>query len=292
MKRSIELGCNCIDTAPIYGFGHSEEVVGRAIKGKRDEVIIATKCGLIWDREEGEFFFETKDGSGKDLKIYRNLKKDSIVKECELSLKRLGIDTIDLYQCHWPDATTPLDETMEALLRLKEQGKIRAIGVSNFTPGMMSTCLRSGDIASDQPKYSLLARDIEKDVLPFCRKHDIGLIVYSPIGQGLLTGKVTPERKFAKNDFRLGQPWFQPKNLKRLLDTLEKIRPIADDHRATMAQIAVNWVIHEKGITSAIVGARNREQVEENVKASDFKLSEDERRTIRRCFEELGEPEE
>lgn len=292
IQKSIELGSSCIDTAPIYGFGHSEEVVGKAIKGKRDKVLIATKCGLRWDCGDGEFFFDSKDNSGRDVKVYRNLKKDSLFKECDASLKRLGTDVIDLYQCHWPDSTTPLDETMEALLRLKEQGKIRAIGVSNFTPDMIETCLKSGDMASDQPKYSLLFRDIESDILPFCQRHDIGLIVYGPIGQGLLTGKVTLDRKFAKDDFRTGQPWFQPKNLKRILDTLEKIEPIAKEHGKTLAQLAINWVISEPGITSAIVGARTQKQVIENIGGVDFKLGEDERQLTRECFEELGEPEE
>lgn len=292
IQKSIELGCTCIDTAPIYGFGHSEEVVGRAIKGKRDQVLIATKCGLRWDCGDGEFFFETKDNSGNNVKIHRNLKKDSLFKECDASLKRLGTDVIDLYQCHWPDSTTPLDETMEALLSLKEQGKVRAIGVSNFTVEMMRACLRSGELASDQPKYSLLFRDIEKDILPFCRKNDVGLIVYGPIGQGLLTGKVTLDRKFAKDDFRKGQPWFQPKNLKRILDRLKKIEPIAKAYGRTLAQLVINWVISEPGITGAIVGARTQEQVVENVGAVGFKLDENERQLMRECFEELGEPEE
>lgn len=292
IKKALDLGMTCIDTAPVYGFGHSEEIVGKAIKGRRDEAMIATKCGLRWDLEEGDFFFETKDNQGRPLKIYRNLRGDSIREECEASLKRLGIDVIDLYQCHWPDATNPLDETMEALVRLKEEGKIRAIGVSNFTPEMIGTCQEYGEVASDQPKYSLLFRDIEKDVLPFCRKHHIGLIVYGPLGQGLLTGKVTMDRKFSPGDLRTDQPWFQPKNRKRILDTLEKIKPIADEHGKTLAQLAINWVITEPGITSAIVGARTPKQVHENAKACDFRLSEDERQMIRGCFEELGEPEE
>ncbi|HUU49475.1 MAG TPA: aldo/keto reductase [Nitrospinota bacterium] len=292
IHKALDLGMTCIDTAPVYGFGHSEEIVGRAIKGRRDDVIIATKCGLRWDLEEGELFFETIDSRGKALKIYRNLKAHSIKEECELSLKRLSVDVIDLYQCHWPDSTTSPDETMETLLRLKEEGKIRAIGVSNFTTEMIKTCLKYGDVASDQPKYSLLFRDIEKDILPYCRKHDIGLIVYGPLGQGLLTGKVTMERKFNQGDLRIDQPWFQPKNRRRILDTLEKIKPIAKEHNATLAQLSINWVISEPGVTSAIVGARNPEQVIENAGASDFRLSKEERSIIKGCFEALGEPEE
>lgn len=292
IHKALDLGMTCIDTAPVYGFGHSEEIVGRAIKGRRSEAIIATKCGLRWDSDIGEFFFETEDNRGKPLKIYRNLKKDSIRKECELSLKRFGVDVIDLYQCHWPDSTTPLDETMEALLRLKEEGKIRAIGVSNFTTEMMKACLEYGDVASDQPKYNLLFRDIEKDILPFCKKHDIGLIVYGTLGQGLLTGKVTMERKFPPSDLRIDQPWFKPRDRRRVLDTLEKVRPIAREHEKTLAQLSINWVISELGVTSAIVGARNPDQVIENAGASDFKLSEEERRIIKGHFEALGEPEE
>ena len=282
---------NCFDTAPGYGNGHSEKVLGRALKGKRQQVVIATKCGLRWDDSEGYFFFEATDSSGNVRRVYRNLSRNSIIYECEQSLKRLQTDVIDLYQCHWPDETTPLEETMEALIKLKKEGKIRAIGVSNFTIEMIKECLRYDDIASAQPKYNLLTRDIEKDVLPFCRENNIGIISYGPIAQGLLTGKVTMDRKFHKDDLREKfQTWFQPANKKRVIDLLPDIEPIAERYDATLGQLSINWVIREPGITSAIVGARNPEQVAENAKAADFELSEEDRALLREKFEALGPP--
>ena len=290
IRAAVDAGINTIDTAPMYGFGHSEEVVGKALKGIRDKVIVATKCGLRWNRTDGDFHFVAQDEQNRSHQIYKVLKPDSIIEECELSLKRLNVDVIDLYQCHWPDTTTPIADTMGALMKLKEQGKIRAIGVSNFTPAMMRECLNTAPLASDQPKYSLLAREIEADVLPFCRENNIGVIVYSPLAQGLLTGKVTMDRQFAPGDLRVNTPWFQPQNRQRVLDALGRIRPIADAHRATLGQVAINWVINTPGVTSAIVGARNAAQVRENVHAAEFRLSEEEQSFIRSTFESLGKP--
>ena len=291
IQRGIDLGVTCVDTAPAYGMGHSEEVVGKAIRGRQDEVVIATKCGLRWDLDEGQFFFYTKDNAGKDLAIHRNLKAGSIKYECEQSLRRLGVDTIDLYQCHWPDSTTPIAETMGALLELQREGKIRAIGVSNFTPGMMAECLKAGQIDSDQPPYNALERGIESDVLPFCVEHNIGVLAYSPIAQGLLTGKVTLDRVFPEGDVRRNKPWFKPGNLRRLLDMLEKVKPIAEGHGATLAQIFIAWTAAQRGITSVLVGARNDSQVAENAKAGALKLSAGELQNIRSLVEALGGPE-
>jgi len=290
IRAAVDEGINTIDTAPMYGFGHSEEIVGKALKGIRDKVIVATKCGLRWNRTDGDFHFVAQDEQNRSHQIYKVLKPDSIIEECDLSLKRLNVDVIDLYQCHWPDTTTPIADTMGALMKLKEQGKIRAVGVSNFTPAMMRECLNAAPLASDQPKYSLLAREIEADVLPFCRENNIGVIVYSPLAQGLLTGKVTMDRQFAPGDLRVNTPWFQPQNRQRVLDALGRIRPIADAHRATLGQVAINWVINTPGVTSAIVGARNAAQVRENVHAAEFRLSEEEQSFIRSTFESLGKP--
>jgi aryl-alcohol dehydrogenase-like predicted oxidoreductase len=292
MRRSIDLGMACIDTAPMYGCGRSEEVVGRAIEGRRDEVVIATKCGLRWDLEQGDFFFEdAHPGTGTPMRVFRNLRGASIIEECERSLRRLRTDRIDLYQCHWPDPTTDLDETMDALLRLKQDGKIRAIGVSNFTPEMIARCQRRHPIASNQPKYSLLAREIERDVLPWCHEHRVGSIVYSPIEQGLLTGKVGMDRTFSESDYRGDRPWFQMQNRRRVLDVLrDTVAPIANRHGATLGQVAIAWTIGEPGVTAAIVGARSPAQVEENAGALRFKLAAEERAAIRAAFEGLGEP--
>jgi aryl-alcohol dehydrogenase-like predicted oxidoreductase len=292
IRKALDAGVTCIDTAPIYGCGRSEEVVGRALAGRRGEAIIATKCGLRWDREEGEFFFDdTHPSTGKPMKVYRNLRAGSIMEECERSLRRLATDVIDLYQCHWPDATTDLDETMDAMLRLREQGKIRAIGVSNFTPAMMDRCRKVAPVASDQPEYSLLKREIEADVLPYCRANGIATIVYSPLEQGLLTGAVTMERAFPEGDYRSDRAWFQRPNRRRVLDTLARtVRPIAAAHGATLGQVAIAWTIGEPGVTAAIVGARTPEQAEENARGADVRLTEDERRRIRLAFEALGAP--
>ncbi|MDX9974444.1 MAG: aldo/keto reductase [FCB group bacterium] len=290
LQRGIDAGVTCIDTAPIYGTGHSESVVGKAIAGRRNEVTVATKCGLRWDLDEGEFFFESTTLDGRHVRIHKNLRPHSIRYECEQSLCRLGIDCIDLYQCHWPDSTTPLDETVDALLRLREEGKIREFGVSNFTTDMMSKCLEKAHLASNQPKYNALERDIEADVLPFCVQHEIGILAYSPIAQGLLTGKVGMNRDFPSGDIRLSRPWFAPENRRRVLQMLEKWKPIAEAHDATLAQIAINWLISQKGVTSALVGARNESQVLENARAGKFQLTPDELATVRRAVEELGAP--
>lgn len=289
IHASIDAGVHCIDTAPVYGFGHSEEIVGRAIHDRRNRVVLATKCGLRWDVEQGESYFKTTY-AGTTYTIFKNLRKESIILECERSLRRLGTDVIDLYQCHWPDKTTPLEETMEAMLTLQQQGKIRAIGVSNFTPAMMEECLRYGRVVSDQPEYNLLNRDIEKDVVPFCHQHQIGLIVYKPIMQGLLTGKVTMERTFGAGDFRGHNAWFKPENRTRVLAALQAIQPMADAHKATLAQLVIAWTIRQPGITSAIVGARTADQAVENARAAQITLSDEEDRLIRTTFEALGAP--
>jgi len=292
INRALDLGMNTIDTAPMYGFGHSERIVGKAIRGRRrDEIILATKCGLRWDLEEGEFFFETQDEEGKPCKVYRNLKKHSILEEADRSLERLGVDYIDLYQCHWPDSTTPLEETMEALVQLLEQGKIRAIGVSNFTEQMIEECLRHGPVASDQPLYNMLDRDIEEGLQSYCAQKNVALIVYSPLHQGLLTGKVTMDRTFAEGDQRNWKPWFRPQNRRRVLEFLEKVRPIAESHEKTLSQLAINWCLCQPGVSSAIVGARRPEQVDENAGGSGWRLSEEELRRIRTWMEGLGGPQ-
>ena len=276
----------------MYGFGHSEEVVGRAVKGMRDKVVLATKCGLVWSRKDGEYFFETPDPEGNTVPIYRVLRKDSIIQECEHSLRRLGVDCIDLYQCHWMDSTTAIEETMEALVELRDQGKIRAIGLSNFTPEAIEECLGYGPIASHQPKFSLLDRQHLAGVIRWTHARGIGTIVYSPLEQGMLTGKVTMDRKFPAGDYRAGQPWFRPANRRRALDVLQRdIAPIAQRHGATPAQVAISWTIGAPGITAAIVGARNPEQARTNAAAADVALSEREREAILEAFEALGDPQ-
>ena len=292
IQTAIDCGITCIDTAPIYGMGHSETVVGKAIAGRRDGLVIATKCGVRWDTDKGRKSIESQMPDGRPVDIHRYLGPDSILRECEQSLQRLGVDVIDLYQCHWPDPTTPIGDTMDALLKLRDQGKIRAIGVSNFTPELMDECLDYAPLASNQPPYNPLQRDIEADVVPFCLEHNIGLLAYSPIAQGLMTGKVTMDREFPEDDVRSKRPWFKRENRRRVLDALAQIQPIADGHGATLAQVAIQWVVSQPGITSALVGARNPQQASENAKAADIQLTGEELGLIRELVEGLGEPDQ
>jgi len=284
IRKALDVGINFIDTAPAYGWGLSEEIVGRALEGRRDRAIIATKCGLIWDQARGQFYFESEGH-----RVFRHSGKERILSDAEASLRRLRTDRIDLYQVHWPDPTTPFEETMEALVTLLDQGKIRAIGVSNFTVAQHLECLKHGPLHSSQPRYNMLDRRIGKDVLPFCRKRKIGVVAYSPIEQGILTGKVTVERRFAAGDYRTQRPWFQERNLRRVLGFLDRIRPIAEEHGKSLTQLAIAWVLAHPGITSAIVGARRPDQVEHNAGGADWRLSEDELKRMDAELAALGE---
>lgn len=292
IQASIDAGANAIDTAPVYGFGRSERVVGRAIAGRRDAVMVMTKVGLRWDDERGEFYFQTVDEDGKTLRVHRNLRPWSIAHEVEQSLKRLATDRIDLLQVHWPDPQVPIAETMGALLALRKAGKVRAIGVSNFAPRMLEEALYGlGDVplASTQPRYSLVHRDVEKDVLPYCRKQGIGVIVYSPLEQGLLTGKVTSARSFATSDGRHKRPTFTPENrakVNALLDSV--VNPIALRRGATIAQVVLAWTLAQPGVTSVIAGARTSEQARENAGAGSLLLEPDELASIRKAFDSLS----
>ena len=287
MHCAIEEGIRLIDTAPTYGMGHSESVVGKAIAGRRDQALVATKCGIRWDLETDQEGQLTRDNDGKEVKLVRCLKPISITLELEQSLRRLGVDYIDLYQIHWPDPNTPVEESMETLIKLQEQGKIRAIGVSNYSVEMMQVCMSRGTLASDQPKYNPLERDIEKDVLPFCLENGVGVMAYSPIAQGLMTGKVTPERVFKEGDARGSKPLFSVESRKRVLAMLDKIRPIADGHGITLGQLAIAWVVAQPGITTAIVGARDEAQVAENAKAGEVVLTHEELALIRGALEAM-----
>ncbi len=290
IRASIDHGVDAIDTAPIYGCGHSERLVGEAIQGRRDKVKILTKCGIRWDAPEGEFHFKLPAPGGGEVTAHRILTAPWIMRECEESLQRLGTDHVDLYQVHAPSSVAPAEESMGALVKLKEQGKIRAIGVSNYSSAQMAEALRYAPVVSNQIKYSLLDRDIEADQVPFCRKHDIGVIVYSPMAMGLLTGKVTMDRTFPETDLRSRRPWYQPQNRRRVLEALDKIRPIAEKHGATLGQIAVAWTFHQPGITTALVGARTAAQAAENAGAARVRLSTEELGAIRSTFEALGTP--
>ncbi|HLU49536.1 MAG TPA: aldo/keto reductase, partial [Planctomycetota bacterium] len=237
IRASLDAGVTTIDTAPAYGFGLSEEIVGRAIAGRRNEVVIATKCGLRWDRDDGAFRFELPTPEGGVARIHHNLKPDSIREECEASLRRLRTDHIDLYQIHWPDPIHPLEDSLAELVRLRDEGKVRAIGVSNFSVPELETALSEASIVSDQPQYNLLDRRIEKDVLPWCRAHDVGVICYSPMARGLLTGKIAVDHQFPETDHRKAVPWFERAFRQKVADALETIRPISTAHGVSLGNL-------------------------------------------------------
>ena len=271
IRRGLDLGMNLVDTAPVYGMGHSEEIVGEAIKGRRDKVVLATKCGLVWHVDRGNHFFEQ---AGKSVRRY--LGAESIRYEVEQSLRRLQTDYIDLYQTHWQDATTPIAETMGVLLELKQEGKIRAIGVSNATPAQMDEYRKVGPLDVDQEKYSMLDRQMDAAQLPYCERENVAVLAYSPLAQGLLTGKVSADRPLAEGDYRADDPRFSVDNRTRVLAFLDKLRPVADAYGATSAQLALAWCLARPGLTHVLAGARNAVQVDENAGAGDIELSADE----------------
>jgi aryl-alcohol dehydrogenase-like predicted oxidoreductase len=291
IQAAIDCGMNAIDTAPVYGFGHSERVVGRALAGRRDRAIVMTKVGLRWDDDEGDFYFETNDRDGRKVSVRKNGRAASVKWEVERSLERLGVETIDLVQVHWPDPKTPIAETMGALLDLRSRGKVRAIGVSNFSVELMKaaqTALGDVPLASDQPKYSLVARDIEREILPFARSNGIGVVVYSPLEQGLLTGAVTKERSFPSTDGRRKRWTFTPENRRRVNEVLSRVvRPIASKHSAAIGQVVLAWTVAQPGVTSAIAGVRTRDQARENAAAGELELAPEELASIRAAFEAL-----
>ena len=282
IHAALDHGINLVDTAPIYGYGRSEEIVGRAIRGRREKVVLATKCGLIWDREEGEFHFHAnQDGitfRPSEKKVYKCLRPDSIREELERSLTRLGTTYIDLYQTHWQESTTPIADTMAALVKLKEEGKIRAIGVSNANLDQLKAY---GPIDSDQEKYSMLDRDLETNgMLEYCRRQNIAVLAYSPLANGLLTGKMRPDRQFGPGDLRKGNRRFTPANIERINAMLEQLRPMAERHQATIAQLVIAWTAAQPGMTCVLCGARDPQQAIENAAAGKIVLSPDEVETM------------
>lgn len=288
IHASLDHGVTSIDTAPIYGMGHSEKLVAEALKNTpRDKVEILTKFGMRWDLDKGDFAFDSKMNDGTPVRITKYGGKESVMKEVEDSLKRLNIDYIDLYQMHWPESTTPIEETMEALERLLEQGKIRAAGVCNYDAEQMQEAEKVIRLASNQVPYSMVLRDIEKDVVPYVQEHGNGILAYSPLQRGLLTGKITPDYEFKEGDHRPQSKYFKEPNLTNTNEFLKKIKPIADKHSVTLGQLVINWTVHQPGITAALVGARNEKQVEQNSKSLDFTLSKEEINTINEELEKV-----
>ncbi len=277
IRASLDHGVTSIDTAPAYGQGLSEELCGEAIRGTdRTKIQLLTKYGLSWDTSKGEFFFKSRDSKGKELLIHKLASKESIMKECENSLKRMGTDYIDLYQIHWPDSTTPVYETMEAMQQLIKQGKIKAAGVCNYSTELMKEAEKTIPLTSNQVPYSMVNRDIEKEVVPYARMHDIAIIAYSPLQRGLLTGKIKPGHRFNEGDTREGNLYYSDENISKVNAFLDKLMPLAREKNATIGQLVIRWTIEQPGITIALVGARNATQAVENAKAGHIQLSPDE----------------
>ncbi|GHO66601.1 aldo/keto reductase [Ktedonobacter sp. SOSP1-52] len=262
IHRAIDLGVNWIDTAAVYGLGHAEEIVGKALQGRGEKPYIFTKCERTWNERR---------------EIVPSLKAASIQREVEDSLRRLDVDVIDLYQIHWPQPEEDIEEGWSTLVKLKEQGKVRAIGVSNFNVEQMERCKKYGPVETLQPPYSLLNRDAERDLLPYCEREDIGVIAYSPMRSGLLSGRMTKERvaQMPDDDWRKNDPDFQSPRLERNLELAKMLtEDVGFPHNVGAGVVAIAWVLSNPAVTGAIVGARHPNQIEDLLPAAELRLSE------------------
>ncbi|MEO8405432.1 MAG: aldo/keto reductase [Chitinophagaceae bacterium] len=274
IRAAYDAGVTSFDTAPAYGQGLSEEILAEALQGiPRDKVQILNKFGLRWDLKEGEFYFKSQFNDGKEFDMYKLSSKKSMIEECERSLKRLNTDYIDLYQIHWNDPTTPVSETMETLIKLKEQGKIREAGVCNYSVALLKEAEQTIKLAADQVPYSMILRDIEKDIVPYCLENKKSIIAYSPLQRGLLSGKIKPGHVFSDGDHRQELNYYSPENIARVNSMLDPLREMAADKKVSLAQLVLRWTIDQPAITIALAGARNAEQAIQNAKAADIKLS-------------------
>ncbi|MBO9203492.1 MULTISPECIES: aldo/keto reductase [Niastella] len=289
IHASLDYGVTTIDTAPFYGFGLSEEMIGEAIKGKdRSSIQLLTKFGLVWDgsnKGKGEFFFDA-EADGKKIPVYKYASKANVIKELEESLQRLGTDYIDLLQIHWPDNSTPISETMEALEQLIRQGKVRAAGVSNYSVAQMKEAAQTLQLASNQVSYSMLNRSIENDLVPYSQETNTGIIVYSPMERGLLTGKYFKESKLKNDDHRNG--YFSQFDLEKVKAFLQTIEPIAKSKNASLSQLVLRWTTLQPGISVVLAGARNAAQAIQNAAAIDLSLSSEELQFIDQQLVKLG----
>lgn len=270
---ALDRGINWIDTAPAYGLGHSEELVGQALRQTKHRPYIATKCGLLWNEKKEKV---------------PCLKPESIRRECHASLQRMGIETIDLYQMHWPDPDEEIERAWEEMARLVDEGKVRYIGVSNYSVAQLERIRRIHPPASLQPPYSMLHREAEEELLPYCAQHHMGVVVYSPMQRGLLTGKFSHERlaALAPDDHRRRHPDFGEPRFSATLELVEQLKKIARRHGRTCSQLAIGWVLRRREVTAAIVGARRPDQIEETVQASGWNLRDDDVEEIERLLAE------
>ncbi|MCG8346075.1 MAG: aldo/keto reductase [Chlorobiales bacterium] len=274
IERALELGINWIDTAAVYGLGHSEKLVAKALEGIAEKPYIFTKCSLVWDNERN---------------ISNSLKRDSIWRECESSLMRLKTDSIDLFQIHWPSPDEDIEEGWRAMAELKEEGLVKHIGVSNFNAEQMKRAQSIAPVESLQPPYSMLRRGIEQEILPFCMEHDIGVIVYSPMLCGMLSGAMTRERalNLPESDWRRNNKEFQEPRLGHNLELVELLRTIGKKHGASPGEVAVAWTLRHPGVTAAIVGGRSAEQVEGTIGAAKLRLAREETDAVEECLEAM-----
>jgi aryl-alcohol dehydrogenase-like predicted oxidoreductase len=277
VRRAVDQGINWVDTAAVYGLGHSEELVARALKGisESERPYVFTKCSRVWD----------ENGNVSD-----SLKRDSVKRECEDSLRRLQTDAIDLYQVHWPRPDEDIEEGWSAMAELKEEGKVRHIGVSNFDVSQMERAQRIAQVETLQPPYSMLRREVEQEILPYCQENDIGVIVYSPMRSGLLTGKMTPERvqNLPSDDWRRNDPDFQEPRLSKNLELVELLRAIGEVHGRSPAEVAIAWTLRHPAVTAAIVGGRRPDQVDGVIGAAEFRLSDDEIEEIETALQRVS----
>jgi aryl-alcohol dehydrogenase-like predicted oxidoreductase len=288
IHASIDHGVTTIDTAPFYGFGLSEKMIGEALKTQdRSKVQLLTKFGLVWDgsnQGKGDFFFDADD-NGTKIPVYKYSSKASIIKEVEESLKRLQTDYIDLLQIHWPDSTTPISETMEAAETLIQQGKIKAFGVSNYNAAQIQEAQKNIQLASNQVAYSMLNRKIEEDLIPLTIAENIGIIAYSPMERGLLTGKYFTDSKLKENDHRNG--YFGQFDLQKVKTLVEELSSLANAKHISISQLVLRWTTLQKGISIVLAGARNAEQAISNAKTMDFDLSTSELEFINQAISKL-----
>jgi aryl-alcohol dehydrogenase-like predicted oxidoreductase len=268
VHHGLELGINWIDTAAVYGLGHSEEIIAQALRGIRDEIFLATKCGMVWNNK-GE--------------VTKCLKPGSIRKEVEDSLRRLKTDHIDLYQIHWPDAATPIKDSWSTMAELKSEGKVRNIGVCNYSMAELDECRAVAPVQSLQPIYNMLERNVERELLPYCQTNGIGVVAYSPMASGLLTGKFDFD-KIASDDWRRKNSKFNEVSHAKVSDLLDQLKPVAERYTLDPGELAVAWVLANRTVTSAIVGARKAWQIEEIVGAADINMSTEDYRSINRLL--------
>jgi aryl-alcohol dehydrogenase-like predicted oxidoreductase len=267
IRRALELGVNWIDTAAAYGFGHSEEIVGRALEGLSERPYVFTKASLL---------------EGPGSRVVHNLKRESIIREAHASLERLGIDAIDLYQIHWPIPDADIEEGWSAVAELKEQGLVRHIGVSNFDVAQLRRIQEIAPVETLQPQFSLIERDAEREILPFAERSGMGVIVYSPMGSGLLTGRMTRDRiaSLPDDDWRKQDPRFREPELSRNLELVDRLAAVAESHDTVPGAVAIAWTLRNPAVDGAIVGFRSPEQVDPLIEAANLELSDDDISTI------------